>query len=693
MFPLHPHDPPSVGPYRLHARLGEDAYARVYLGSAHGEDPVAVKVVRAEYAVDPHFRSAFARLVEDARHRESRYVCRVRDSDTAGAVPWAAVARPLGPDLAELVREHGPLPVDALRTLALALALGLADLHAAGYAHGSLWPEGVVLSPDSALLADPGLEWAVADLGQRAPHPSFAAPEGGAGPATDVFSWAATVSFAASGVEGAPGLPRVPLQLRGLVEACLRRGPLLRPSSADLVRMLGDQAPSEPGSWPPEVLARVRETAGRQRRAVESADAEPATADAEATETRGEGGGGPSPSQRRGRRGRGLALAAAGAALALVAGGSVWWYGSPDGEETEVVEGPGMITDAACGDGIAYPAPEEEADAESVSAWRTAFSPDGELLAVSSTDAGLMLWDWREGEEVARIPEATVTEVDPVFAPVGCMVAAAVPTEYEGQEYPVSVATTFDLPSGTTTPFLGPQRGPTRDGDWPAAPRDAEHVSFSPDGSLLGVTLEMYGNSGGGNVGVVDTRTGEQTGAVAPTLAYGTAFPDSERVVTNDGGTLTVWDARTGEELDSVRGISHSRVEVVPGTDEVLYLDGDRIVWWDYVERTEVSSFRVPGFADAEEPYYMGAVLSSDRSRLYASWFEFEAGFGSEALHTNHVWDVETGEELLDGEEEAVTFWQVSVHPEDEVLAVITPEERVVMVDPLTMEPLGPPLF
>ncbi|NYH52431.1 hypothetical protein HNR06_002020 [Nocardiopsis arvandica] len=689
MLPLHPHDPPSVGSYRLRARLGEDAYVRTYLGAATGEGPVAVRIARSEHTDDARFRAAFARMVEDAYLWESPYVCRLRAADTGGAVPWAAVDRPLGPALADLVREHGPLPAEALYGLALALARGLADLHAAGRVHGSLWPEGVVLSRGSALLADPGLEWALADLGRRAPYPSFVAPEGGTAPATDVFAWAATVSFAASGVEGAPGLPRVPLQLRGLVDACLRRGPALRPSSSDLVRMLGGDGAFDPGPWPPEVLASVRGMAERQRQVLEAAGVP------DEVPTSPEPPGGADTAATRRRRGRVLALSAAVLALATVAGIAVWEYRDPPVEEAgNTAEESGVVTDATCRDGIGYPDPEDEVDGERMNAWKTAFSPDGKLLAVtaSAPSPGLTVWDWREREEVARLSEPTVSGDVPVFSPVGCVVAAVVPTPYEDQEYPVGVATTFDLPSGTTTSYLGPQRGPV-DGSWPARPRDAGSVSFSPDGSLLGVTLEQGGLEAD-SVGVVATRTGEQTSALAPMYAYGTAFADSSRVLTNNGDRITVWDVETGEELYTVRGVSHHSFTVVPGSDEVLHLDGDRIVWWDYAERAEVASFRLPGFADVEDPYYLGAELSPDGSRVYASWFHVEGGFADgETRHTSHVWDVETGEDLFAGNGDAVHFRHVSVHPGGEVLAAVTREDRVALVDAETLEPLGPPLF
>ncbi|WP_460778692.1 protein kinase family protein, partial [Nocardiopsis nanhaiensis] len=253
MQPLHPHDPPRVGTYRLRARIGEDACARTYLASAPGRPAAALKVVRSEHTSDPDFRDAFARLVESARTLHSPYVAPVLDADLQWAAPWVAVARPAGPTLAELVGDHGPLPAEALQPLALALAQGLADLHSAGHVHGGLRPDGVLVSPHSALIADPGFERAASEGAQAAPHSASAPPEGGTSTAADVFAWAATLCSAASGVAGPGGLDRVPAQLRGLVDACLKADPQLRPAATDLVDMLG--GPAAPRPWPDGVRA------------------------------------------------------------------------------------------------------------------------------------------------------------------------------------------------------------------------------------------------------------------------------------------------------------------------------------------------------------------------------------------------------------------------------------------------------
>lgn len=659
MFPLHPHDPPSVGPHRLYARLGEDAYARVYLGAVRAEDPVAVKVVRPEYATDPAFRSSFTHQVTSAAGLASAHVCAVRDADLRGAVPWVAVSRPLGPSLAELVTGNGPLPADALHPLALSLAQGLDDLHASNRAHGSLWPDGVLLSPGSALLADPGLEWATSDTERRAPHPAFAAPEGGATPATDVFSWASTLCFAASGVEGPDGLARVPLHLRGLIDACLKHDPRLRPSADDLVRMLG--GPAEPAAWPPPVRAAIDTVADAQR--------------AMLTPT------GDAPAPRR--RGRALALGAGALALVVLAGaGAVYArFGGEAAPEPRAPEAPALVTGAGCLDGPRLPAPEEPLP-DDTTFWGPVFSPDGAVLAATST-AGLTVWDWDAGELVAQPTTRSTYGVEPRFSPSGCTVTSAQPVEYEGREHPVRIGYTHDLSAGTTTEHLGAQEGPDGNGRWLLKPRDVEAMDFSPDGGLLAVTLS--GTSGEDGTVVIDTATGAAGEPMAPGTQYGTVFVDDRHFATNSGGEIHVWDAETGEEVHVVVGASNTRLAAVRGETQVAYLDDDSIVVSDYTTGAEVTSFTREEFETDDDPFLTRLLVDGGRDRVYATW-QVGTGPGAWRFHT-YVWDLTSGADLAEGREAIGAYSALVPHPDGGVLAAVTAVEgALVLVDPDTFE-------
>lgn len=660
MFPLHPHDPPSVGPYRLYARLGEDSYARVYLGAVRAEDPVAVKVVRPEYATDPAFRSSFTHQVTTAGGPRGPHVCAVRDADLHGAVPWVAVSRPLGPSLAELVSGNGPLPADALHPLALALAQGLDDLHASNRAHGSLWPDGVLLSTDTALLADPGLEWAVSDTDRRAPHPAFAAPEGGAAPATDVFSWASTLCFAASGVEGPDGLARVPLQLRGLIDACLKRDPRLRPSAHDLVRMLG--GPAEPAAWPPPVRAAIDAATEAQGAVLVPADAAPAPR----------------------RRGRALAVGAGVLALVVLAGAGAAYAlfgGEAAPEDPQDPDARALVSGTGCPDGPGFPAPEEPLP-DDATFWGPAFSPEGDVLAAAST-AGLTVWDWDSGELVARPTTHSTFGVEPRFSPVGCTVTSARSVEYEGREHPVRIGHTHDLSSGTSAEHLGPQEGPDDNGRWLLKPRDVEAMDFSPDGGLLAVTVS--GTSGEDSTVVIDTATGAAGAPMAPGLHYGTVFVDDRHFATNSDGEIHVWDAETGEEVHVVVGSSNTRLAAVPGETQVAHLDGDRVVISDYTTGSEVASFTREEFETDDEPMLTRLLVDGERNRVYATW-QVTTGPGAWRFHT-YVWDLTSGANLAEGKEVIGAYSALVPHPDGGVLAASTAvDSELVLVDPDTFE-------
>ena len=671
MLPLHPHDPPAIGPYRLRARLGENAYARVYLGVCDDGSSVAVKVVRPEHATDPTFRGAFARQVEAVRGPSGAHVCAVRDADLRGAVPWVAVSRPLGPTLAELVHAHGPLPVDAVRPLALATAQALADLHGAGLAHGSLWPDGVLMASHGAVLADPGLEWAVSDTERRAPHPAFAAPEGGAGPATDVFSWAATLCYAASGVEGPDGLADVPLQLRGLVDACLKRDPRLRPSSSDLVSMLG--GPTSPHPWSPSVRAAIDAVAARQGEVLAT---DPARGQATPPET--------------GRRERGRLLSLGAGALVLVvlaAGGAMFAYVRLFGEPADVPAqedtAEPLISEGRCLDATGFPSPEEP-PAPDTNVFDLTFSGDGDVLGVASS-AGLMVWDWREGMEIARpITSGSGSLSEAEFSPVGCTLVAVTPVEYESREYPVELAHTYDLLSGETVRHLGPQEGPDDQERWLASPVDVRGFAFSPDGTRLAVTLDR-GRGDGPGTHTVDTATGEPGEPIAEGFQYETRFMDEDHVVTNDSGTVRVWDADTGEEVGTVEGTSDSSLAVRPGTTQVAYADDPEIHVEDYVDGTEVASFTREEYENDDEPFLTQLLFDPAGERLYATWM---AGTGTDALEYHpYVWDLETGENLLEAADQAASYRSVAIHPDGEVIAARTTNGTPpILLDPDTFE-------
>ncbi|OLT34797.1 hypothetical protein BJF79_32975 [Actinomadura sp. CNU-125] len=277
MEPLHDDDPAEVGPYALTSRLGGGGMGQVFLGRSPGGRPVAVKLVRAEYAADDGFRRRFAAEVAAARRVGGFYTAQVVDADPDADRPWLVTAYVPGPSLQAAVTGHGPLPPAAVRTLGAGLAEGLAAVHACGLVHRDLKPGNVLLADDGPRVIDFGIVRALeAASGTRSGvivgTVAYMAPEQARGdreigPPADVFALGSVLAFAATGeppfgrspaapvmyrIQHAdPDLTGVPAELRDLIAACLAREPGDRPAVAEVLRACARRAASATGGCPP----------------------------------------------------------------------------------------------------------------------------------------------------------------------------------------------------------------------------------------------------------------------------------------------------------------------------------------------------------------------------------------------------------------------------------------------------------
>jgi serine/threonine protein kinase len=284
---LAPGDPERIGPYRLVGRLGRGGMGHVYLGLSAGGRPVAVKVIRADLAADPEFRVRFAREVAAVRQVSGLFTALVLDADVESALPWLATAYVAGPSLAEAVTGDGPMAARPALALAAGLAESLSAIHAAGVVHCDLKPSNVLLSPDGPRVIDFGISRAAgtvsaAGVGWVTGSPGFMSPEqalgGEIGPPSDIFSLGAVLSFATTGrgpfgrgsrpevayrlVYGRPDLGEIPVGLRRLVERCLAKDPVQRPTADEVLEAANDGQPA-PGWLPGPALGALAEPQAR----------------------------------------------------------------------------------------------------------------------------------------------------------------------------------------------------------------------------------------------------------------------------------------------------------------------------------------------------------------------------------------------------------------------------------------------
>ncbi|MFE1399346.1 protein kinase [Nocardiopsis dassonvillei] len=279
--PLNAGDPAEISGHRLIGRLGGSTMGVVYAAVAPDGEAVALRVAHAEWvpAADPDRRITLL--------RRSVGVCAVgvSASGTFHGRPWASVQYLPGPDLARRVREDGPLPEPALLVLAAGTAEALTSVHAAGVPHGDVKPGNALLTPEGPRLVDHGIARRVDDTDSltTAGSVGWLAPEryAGARPdtASDVFSWACLVVFAATGhapfgTDAAPpeaarragedtvDLTDVPEGLRPLLARALSKDPGRRPAAEEAylecLLLAGVEDSATPDVWADRLRALVR---------------------------------------------------------------------------------------------------------------------------------------------------------------------------------------------------------------------------------------------------------------------------------------------------------------------------------------------------------------------------------------------------------------------------------------------------
>jgi hypothetical protein len=187
------------------------------------------------------------------------HVAEVLDASLEGARPYLVTRYVQGRPLSAL-----PAPVDDLRRLASGLGDALLAMHEAGVIHRDLKPANVMMAEGDPVVIDFGIASALDSLSVTASGavvgtPGYLAPEvlegKPAGMEADVFSFGATLAYAATGrqpygqgpasavayrvVHHPPDLEGVPEWLAPLLRECLSVDPGARPTAAEICAQLG----------------------------------------------------------------------------------------------------------------------------------------------------------------------------------------------------------------------------------------------------------------------------------------------------------------------------------------------------------------------------------------------------------------------------------------------------------------------
>ncbi|MFD8085395.1 serine/threonine-protein kinase [Kitasatospora sp. NPDC059722] len=208
--PLSSHEPRVIGGYQLLGRIGSGGMGTVYLAQRQGSaTQVALKTINLELLDDAELLRRFQRESEVLAMVPGAYTARVLDSGVDQGRPYLAMELLDGRPLDVHLREQGPIrSAEALRALALALAVALSGVHRLGLVHRDLKPANIMLTTAGPRLLDFGIA-AIVDgtrLTMTGGGPgtlTYMAPEQfgdeRVGTAADVWAWACCVVCAAHG--------------------------------------------------------------------------------------------------------------------------------------------------------------------------------------------------------------------------------------------------------------------------------------------------------------------------------------------------------------------------------------------------------------------------------------------------------------------------------------------------------------
>ncbi|MEU8343808.1 serine/threonine-protein kinase [Spirillospora sp. NPDC048832] len=267
MEPLRPEDPARIGGYPLLGRLGAGGMGQVYLGLTGGGRHIAVKVIREDFE-GPQALARFRREVATVERVRSRSAAAMVGAGLDAPPYWLATEYVPGPTLRQAVAQHGPVPAGTCLRLLAALAQGLLEIHRQGVQHRDLKPGNVILAPDGPRLIDFGIargegQTQITQTGAWNGTPGYVAPEVVREqqplPASDVFSLAGTVAYAATGrppfgggrieavlhrtLSGDIDVDGVEPCLAGLIRRCAAKDPEQRIGAEELLREIGPVEP------------------------------------------------------------------------------------------------------------------------------------------------------------------------------------------------------------------------------------------------------------------------------------------------------------------------------------------------------------------------------------------------------------------------------------------------------------------
>ena len=236
-----------LGPYEILSALGAGGMGEVYKArDTRLTRTVAVKVLPADTATDAAARARFEREARAIATLSHPHICVVYDVGSQGDTDYLVMELLEGETLADrLAKAKGPLPLDQVLSIGVAIADALDKAHRAGIVHRDLKPANAMLTKSGPKLLDFGL----AKLhGIGAPVAlSDGAAATTAGPGTAKGTILGTIHYMApEQVEGREADPRTDIWALGvlLYEMATGERPFTGESAASIIGAILNHTPA-----------------------------------------------------------------------------------------------------------------------------------------------------------------------------------------------------------------------------------------------------------------------------------------------------------------------------------------------------------------------------------------------------------------------------------------------------------------
>jgi eukaryotic-like serine/threonine-protein kinase len=146
-----------LGPYEIVSAIGAGGMGEVYKARDTRLDrDVAIKILPAALASDPHFGERFDREARAISQLSHPSICTLYDVGAQDGTAFLVMELLDGQTLAARL-EKGALPLDQALTVAIQIASALSQAHRAGITHRDLKPGNIMLTKAGAKLLDFGL--------------------------------------------------------------------------------------------------------------------------------------------------------------------------------------------------------------------------------------------------------------------------------------------------------------------------------------------------------------------------------------------------------------------------------------------------------------------------------------------------------------------------------------------------------